>query len=130
MREIKFRAWDGERMKEVTSMGWIDGELDYISTPNSSAPADEFNLMQYTDLKDKNGKEIFEGDVFNLSHKSKNIYFVEYKNDRFWLSQKSEDNDPDMWSDHYYRITLPVYCKNYEIIGNIYENPELLDNNK
>ena len=103
-REIKFRAWDGERMKDVTSIGWIDGEVDYISTPKISAPADDFVLMQYTGLKDKNGKEIYEGDVLKGRYNGA----VEWSTSSVCYGG---------WTD---------FWKESEIIGNIYENPDLI----
>jgi hypothetical protein len=55
-----------------------------------------------------------------------NNYFVEYKVDRFWLSKwVGETIHPD-GNDGYYRICLPAYCTSSGIIGNIYQNKELL----
>jgi|SRR5690625_3407062 len=116
MREIKFRAWDGERIKEVTGVGWIDNEIDYIMTPKYSGPASDFKLMQYTGLKDKNGKEIYEGDVIKYVYRKPmlpELYVVK-----------------DMTNYHDMRILEKIISKPLsaiEVIGNIYENPELLE---
>ncbi len=68
--------------------------------------------MQYTGLKDKNGKEIYEGDVLS------GRYIVEYKNDCFVVQEHTND-----WSSVHYVLH---HNPEMEVIGNIYENPELL----
>lgn len=108
MREIKFRAWNGERMKEVLTWGFNEG---FISTPKETSPQEDFKVMQYTGLKDKNGKEVYEGDI------------VEYSN---WIDETGSQFSNILIED----ITkIPdidfEYCK---IIGNRFENPELLSN--
>lgn len=82
--------------------------------------------MQSTGLKDKNGKEIFEGDivkpvaftnwkgVVEFSQKELSYIFVEYKDD---FSLKNT-------------ILLSVFDKGFEVIGNIYENKELIENER
>ncbi len=100
-REIKFRAWDG--MKMCYSIE-LRGESHRLS--------DVFDLplrwMQYTGLKDKNGKEIYEGDI--VKGKITN-YSIEFKQSGGWVTS---DNLP-LWAFH-----------EPEVIGNIYENPDLL----
>jgi len=72
-RPIKFRAWDGERMKPVNTIGFSEG---YVDTPKISGPMEDFVLMQFTGLLDKNGlQEIYEGDIIDSNGKIKgNIY--------------------------------------------------------
>jgi len=119
MREIKFRAWDGERIKEVTGVGWIDNEIDYIMTPKYSGPASDFKLMQYTGLKDKNGREIYEGDIVKYPHivGFDDIWKVEFSNGSFVIRETIV------------KISLRelAHKNNLEIIGNIYESPGLLE---
>ena len=59
MREIKFRAWD----KSCNKMRGINGIQDCFSLRSDGICNEDYILMQYTGLKDKNGKEIYEGDV-------------------------------------------------------------------
>lgn len=100
MREIKFRAWD---RKTKTMFGGV----------NNISPREDYELMQFTGLKDKNGKEIYEGDV--LRFLDKQIYEkVLFKNGMFVREWAEQENPLYLGLDH------------FEIIGNIWENPELL----
>ena len=75
---------------------------------------DEKSLGQFTGLHDKNGKEIYEGDILEDSLGRRKV--VEYYQDGFWLNASLEGAE---WS-------LRLTHKSSKIIGNIYENPELL----
>ncbi len=135
MRELKFRAYDGEKMYDA--MPIIDFKVYEI---NGIA------LMQYTGLKDKNGKEIFEGDIVKTTvgrhlwwylvttdsnFGGNNLYLItRYRNFRH-----IDVEDEIEWGDFFVnecRDTLTEYNanKNLEVIGNIYENPELLKEKK
>ena len=112
MREIKFRAWDvRERKMYFGDMGKYNSIAPFCNAP------DKYMLMQYTGLKDKNGKEIYEGDI------------VKHKED---LSCATV-----VWDEDYTGFTPFIYGLDgeygedagpewYEVIGDIYENPELL----
>lgn len=102
MREIKFRAWDGKEMTDVpvNHSGYRLNEL-------LEGISDNYTLMQYTGLKDKNGVEIYEGDVMDSPRG--NIAIVYEIATGFFGNFRDGEN--------------PEY---YEILGNIYENPELL----
>jgi len=112
MREIKFRAWDKKRNKFVS---------DFNLSPKGNILCEHSNLgykgvfevdlelMQYTGLKDKNGKEIYEGDIVKMLADSLNgeeNIEVKWRKEGFWEYFNGFDN-----------------C---EVIGNIYENTELL----
>jgi len=112
MREIKFRIWD-ELTKKMTYVNHY--------TPNTRP---KYIWMQYTGLKDKNGKEIYEGDIFDCIYKEdgcKHRLLVIWDEDdaRFKLKNFGECDQPNVtqtFSD----------MQRHEVIGNIYENPELL----
>jgi uncharacterized phage protein (TIGR01671 family) len=123
-REIKFRAYD----KFNKEMFYSDRKLrDYEFFRDFEFRVDAGNgveLMQYTGLKDKNGKEIYEGDILTVKSKSayKYITAIElgWTDDNeygwYWLNNQGTKNivrDVDMISER------------YEVIGNIYENPNL-----
>ena len=113
MREIKFRAWaHGSKamFKPSIEDGWdlLQGSL--YPLPNTT-------LMQYTGLKDKNGTEIYEGDITRRGV----IVFERGKFQGYYFDSNGNLNEP--WEDDLYLE------KNIEVIGNVYENPELLTNN-
>lgn len=118
MREVNYRAWDGERLRLVWGLSWIDGELDTVNTPKYHGPVDEdVVIMQYTGLKDNNGVEIYEGDVLDY-------YCGGTKQDRPYEVESAFKIWEDIGigqGDSYYRMS------GFEIIGNLYENPELIE---
>ncbi len=133
MREIKFRAWDlvTKTMQDVPAIFYASGEK--LKMVNMSENR-RFEFMQYTGLKDKNGVEVWEGDIlqpeqFNL----KPVYWHGCGGERAVVA----------WEDNVFGWVLDFYTmfggEGYEqlkyfkkhrsdwvIIGNIYENPELL----
>jgi|TARA_R100000093_G_scaffold71413_1_gene47094 uncharacterized phage protein (TIGR01671 family) len=124
MREIKFRAWDIENKRMIYRVIVGDTSTD---DPCSSIFCDnkkEFlhfdkhcgEIMQYTGLKDKHNKEIYEGDLLSVvieGYKQAEPYIVEDMRDLYFECQRE---------DNYYRHQI----KKCEIIGNKYDNPELL----
>jgi len=113
MRETKFRAWNGERMKEVLTWGFNER---FISTPKETSPQEDLKVMQYTGLKDKNGKEIYEGDI--VEWESKRVGSPYGVNE---ISRAVVKFENQKWS--------PWLSEFMTVIGNIYENPELLSTN-
>jgi len=140
MREIKFRAWNKTKNKMiiVKDIITVDEKLK-VNNDNWDWYKDEYILMQYTGLNDKEGREIYERDIVNVVGViSKEQY--EVKKDFI------EINTPQLGNILIYAYVL--YCRKtdykqlmaietttgllsgtvkYEVIGNIYENPELLE---
>ena len=116
MREIKFRAWY-EKFNEMYLVKGIDfqREMAYFDKYNYRSIYD-IELMQYTGLKDKNNKEIYEGDIFHIGSK-KILSVVE------WIDcgLKGRQIKNKSW------IGLDYWKDDIEVIGNIYENPELME---
>ena len=121
MREIKFRAWDKikKKMHHTYAMhnGKAFGSLLFRFKPNMYS--DNFKLMQLTGLRDKDGKEIYEGDIVEYYHKYLGLpvtFGVVFFEGGFCQAKK--DREPDVWYD----------WNTLKVIGNIHENPELLAN--
>ena len=128
MREIKFRAWWGEQ-KIMHEFGLGQDYFKHLFSPidgeNYTCELEFADaIMQYTGLKDKNGKEIYEGDV--LQYKEGINYMVKYSNNkgRYYVQVKNK------WNDYKanFRKSITWASERCVIIGNIYENPELLNN--
>lgn len=140
MREIKFRAWDKKsktmcRIKVLTDTGadlvglptdvypasveWVDTHSSIVIPAGERwLPLSQIELMQYTGLKDKNDKEIYEGDIVREDYYTGEVQYHEgyasfgiqwHGDGRIWFSGFG-------WAE-----------VDDEVIGNIYENPELLE---
>ncbi|PGX01704.1 hypothetical protein COE40_19245 [Bacillus cereus] len=121
MREIKFRAWSkvANMFLDITGFETEKGKIYGLFHDGDYIPCDEdIHLMQYTGLKDKNGKEIYEGDIVQISGHP---------------FQGSIDIDGNY--EVGYNELMELCCGGWylhrmrhwaEVIGSIYENPELL----
>lgn len=128
MREIKFRAWD-KKLKKWTnySISNIDGTLiDFLNKETgfweSDRGGERFTLCQYTGLKNINEKEIYEGDIVRALGFSKWIGVAKYsdKNQAFVFECIDKNYSRNI-------VFMSQFDQGFKILGNIYENPELLD---
>ena len=123
MREIKFKGVD------IADDKWIYGSLvkvgeDYHILGGGETEAHEYNIVdeesigQYTGLKDKNGKEIYEGDILESDDKDAMYVRWDEQSVEFYLmGPNNEAAVLNVW-----------HVDDTEVIGNIFENKELLDN--
>lgn len=121
MREIKFRAWHDGRMYKESKCEFLSG---YGCMFNRFAKPDA-PLMQYTGLKDKNSAEIYEGDILKREHcyapdDQYDIAVVEYSDERLCFRFNSIEKHGIFFDTNHPNFR-------FEVIGNIYENPELLE---
>jgi len=132
MREIKFRAWDKERDRMILDVGFVSdswfskGTCILHKDMALIHKKDYFELMQFTGLKDKNKKKIYEGDILEDTGENKSKimgegiirYLVKFEEGCFTLGNGIGLRN------------LTIYHNVLEVIGNIYENPELLNSDK
>ena len=140
MREIKFRAWDlkTKTMHTVENINFCGRETVTVQyNPIKKISLDSVYLMQYIGVQDKNGVEIYEGDVIHWDPvrpvesytptyaKTKRLddYIIQWNAARceFWA-------EPGELGHAYMNISQSDLSMNWKVIGNIYENPELVNN--
>lgn len=129
-REIKFRAWDSETKEmsyDFLSRNWLKVciESPYVE------------IMQYTGLKDRNGKEIYEGDILTSEHypfqdEGKYNYHgvIEWIDEEasFYMTKRLANKEKRGISDG---ISQPIESiEEFEVIGNCWDNPDLLEGEK
>jgi uncharacterized phage protein (TIGR01671 family) len=148
MREIKFRAWDkdNKEMLYFDTLSWDDEYDNLYFNGDLHVPTYDLIFMQYTGLTDKNNKEIYEGDALKVNNpvhalipvetyigtytpKAGDIYIVKWLESGYTLMQTRNFKETasnlcgnignySFWNGH----------RSLEIIGNIYENPDIVPN--
>ena len=127
MREIKFRAWvkDRKAIFEVILIDYVTKKVTYLLERVGhllsirDAKFNDVELMQYTGLKDKNNKEIYEGDILSNGNNEK-PYKVIFENGSFRAEFEGD-------FEEYSFDLIDVVAQSCEVVGNIYENSELME---
>jgi uncharacterized phage protein (TIGR01671 family) len=112
MREIKFRAWDIEANRIMDDIECGEWTIEALTSCS-------LDVMQYTNLKDKNGKEIYEKDIIRWNDTNTIIRYEVF--DGGWVF---DNHIPGQYGTEFFDYQASINC---EIIGNIYENPELIE---
>lgn len=133
MREIKFKAWDKNDKRIFIDpqmidfynkkIGYMQYQTEYMPDTSYSIPVgfEEFEyseLMEWTGLYDKNGEDIYEGDILFESFGEK-YYKVVFENGSFRAEFEGD------FEEHSFDL-IDVVTQGCEVVGNIYENPELI----
>lgn len=130
----KYRAWHNElgRMMLVKIMFFFANELEELelndSIMNDNIPVypDEIKLMQSTGLFDKNGKDIFEGDILKVANNDSSWFeVVKYDHDKAMFISKEVNLKYEVPETPLYDL-FSSYLFKVEVIGNIWENRDLL----
>ena len=134
MRETKFRAWlkEEEKMVNVETMDFTDKTIRCLKKNEfinayllRRVSFDDIELMQYTGLNDKNGTEIYERDIVLVKPGGTSTWYktvVKFKEGAFIASLIDGE-------DYIYIFNRGFDSNDFEIIGNIYENKNLLEEN-
>lgn len=129
MREIKFRVWYNSWMDYSGNVSFYNGKIGTFNVVNDFEENEPCHIvMQYTGLKDKNGKEIYEGDVVQFMCVDES-----FEKNIVVCGEHSAFDDRYVFEVGYYlesidkKVQYPLgYTNELEVIGNIYENPELI----
>ena len=129
----KYRAWlkEENEMIEVDTMNWFDDEFESIGDGvKFLCEANKIELMQATGLYDKNGNEIFEGDILKVANNDSSWFeVVKYDHDKAMFISKEVNLKYEVPETPLYDLFSPYLFK-VEVIGNIWEDGDLIDGKK
>lgn len=136
MNNLKFRAYFEQYERMIDNIGIINQNMILVDFTNSEELepifiTDKIHVMQSTGLKDKNGKEIFEGDILNCGYIFTGSPFEEqddYIEDIGVVKIVNCGAVVKIYEEIENLIDVLNTCEDIEVIGNIYENKELLEN--
>ena len=129
MRELKFRAWDKNGKRFLNGFYLYTGscvgnaEIGVWNNAETDIVFDDYPqliLSQYTGLKDKNGKEIYEGDMLSVNGRNSGLPVVVIYEDGAFMGAYTDS------TFKYPLNSVELHLQKTEVIGNVYENPELL----
>ena len=134
MREIKFRAWHKADKKIYEVIAFNLGKW-FLRGKAHPMPRSAIELLQYTGLKDKNGVEIYEGDLIKFWSGSESEEDAQISVVKWWVDEDNNypafDLDHNMISNYYFESNvlseLSEWCIDFYVIGNIHEHPHLLE---
>lgn len=128
MKNLKFRAWNKEK-KEWIEQGFngigltLNGIASWLDGGEMVCDVDEYvEIMQYTGCNDITGKEIYESDIVKIDYGDELLIGTMEFYDFAWCIKSKYKNGKNLY--------YPIFCEDVdliEVIGNIYENPELLE---
>ena len=132
MREIKFRVWDSER-KRMSLPFKLDGFTIFFTDDTIPfqflSDTNRFKIMQYVGFSDKNGKEIYEGDILRTTMTLVwDLYLDNDIEETEVITTVVEYQPPKFTQRRFDDGLLYTFdMEDFEVIGNIYENPEVID---
>lgn len=140
MREIRFRAWDTEENKMIYMQDYKPQSFfeDLFARENGKKNLFPRYTMQFTGLHDKNGKEIYEGDIANVTYAIPNKYPAHhylYEQGMMDYTERAVLKWDNFQARYYFELENSLFEDDWknlevEVIGNLYEHPELLSQSK
>lgn len=118
MREIKFRAWD----RKVKVMRVWEPKKQWLEALGNPFNETDYKAMQFTGLLDRNGKEIYEADIYETPYGNKGMvrFVVRWNHGAFGLVRFGRNSDNPV------RLGSRINRGEGQVIGDIYSTPELL----
>jgi hypothetical protein len=130
----RYRAWLKQynvMVDDVSDLTFFEGNLKFIGRRTVGGVSfqysiEEIELMQSTGLFDKNGKEVFEGDILEVTDKHSWLEVVSYSQEKAMFVTEEINREFKVPESPLYDLLDSTFLK-FKVIGNIYEDPELLE---